>query len=247
MHKVGRPAIEAKTWVVRPTTAASSSGAKPRVGLTRMCFAFGYPEHNYYIKSGKEVVEAFFLAKRSIPDLELHVIGPLPESVRTKLASTPGLVIHGFVNKDTLTSILALCDLLILPTVADTFGMLFLEGFAAGLPALAIDWFAAREIIRPGVNGVLIEKPDGLVSWLGKDGCPTMSRDDFVRARTDGPADQATAVALADQLVSLHRDPSRLRSLSEGALETVTTGPYSQDAFRHNVEATIGSVRDRVR
>jgi glycosyltransferase involved in cell wall biosynthesis len=247
VQKVGRPAIEAKTRVLRPTTAVTRSGAKPRVGLSRMCFAFGYPEHNYYIKSGKEVIEAFFLAKRSIPDLELHVIGPLPESVRTKLGATPGLVIHGFVDRDTLTSILARCDLLILPTVTDTFGMLFLEGFAAGLPALAIDWFATSEIVRPGVNGVLIEKPDGLVSWLGKDGCPTMNCGDFIRARTDGPADQQTAIALAEQLLSLHRDPSRLRSLSEGALETMATGPYSRDAFRHNAEAIIRSVRDRVR
>jgi glycosyltransferase involved in cell wall biosynthesis len=243
VRKLG-PKVGAKTRVVRPSTVATRGDAQPRLSLRKLCFVFGYPEDNFHIKSGKEVVEAFFAARRNIPDLELHIVGPVPQPFKQKLSSTPGLVLHGFVNRATLASIFRQCDLLVLPTVTDTFGMLFLEGFAAGLPALAINWFATNEIVRSGVNGVLVEKPSGLVSWLGKDGYPVMNSSDFVRARVEAEADPETARALAEQLIALHRDPARLRALSEGALETITSGPYSRAAFQDTVAQTIRSIRD---
>jgi glycosyltransferase involved in cell wall biosynthesis len=48
---------------------------------------------------------------------------------------------------------------LVHPTFQDSFGMVLLEGLAAGLPIIATDLFAADEMVVGGANGSLVEPP----------------------------------------------------------------------------------------
>ncbi len=48
------------------------------------------------------------------------------------------------------------CDLFVMPTHTDTFGMVYLEALSAGLPIIATKQFAIPEFLREGVNGYFV-------------------------------------------------------------------------------------------
>ena len=63
---------------------------------------------------------------------------------------------HGFVGKDVLTQLLKQCDLFVLPSRFDCFGIAFVEAMAYGLPCVGRKICAMPEIIDEGENGELI-------------------------------------------------------------------------------------------
>jgi glycosyltransferase involved in cell wall biosynthesis len=236
-----------KTHVVYPAIDADLVAPRwtVRRDMRKLLFVFNKPQHNFFIKSGLEVVEAFKLARHHVASLELHIVGPVPVEVRGRLEGVAGLKLYGRVEPSELAGIYAACDLLVLPTVTDTFGMAFLEAFASGMPALAVRWFATPEIVRDGVNGVLIAKPEGLVSWMDAAGSPTMHSRDFIRARSSAEADRDTSTLLADQIVRLAGDPALVSHLSEEASRTVREGAFSPSAARRRLDEVAREVKAR--
>jgi len=69
------------------------------------------------------------------------------------------VMLHGRVSNATLTEHLRRCHLLAVPSY-EGFGIVYLEAMAFGLPVIASTAGAAHEIVRPGVNGFLVEPAD---------------------------------------------------------------------------------------
>jgi glycosyltransferase involved in cell wall biosynthesis len=67
---------------------------------------------------------------------------------------------HGFLDDESLQSILEQAQILVVPSSYEGFGIVYLEGMAFGLPAIGTTAGAACEIIRPGENGFLIQPGD---------------------------------------------------------------------------------------
>ncbi|MBI5178473.1 MAG: glycosyltransferase family 4 protein [Nitrospinae bacterium] len=69
-----------------------------------------------------------------------------------------------------LAALYAGCDLFCLPSRHETFGLVFLEAMAAGKPVVALDSTAAPEVVRNGVDGLLVrdetELAEAIVSLL---------------------------------------------------------------------------------
>jgi glycosyltransferase involved in cell wall biosynthesis len=53
--------------------------------------------------------------------------------------------------------VLARSDLFILPSWQEAFGVVYLEAMACGIPAIGCKGQGAEDIIRPGVDGLLVE------------------------------------------------------------------------------------------
>lgn len=64
---------------------------------------------------------------------------------------------HGPLDDEALATHMAQSHLLVVPSSYEGFGIVYLEGMAFGLPAIAGRGGAAHEIITDGVNGFLVE------------------------------------------------------------------------------------------
>ncbi|MEM8953988.1 MAG: glycosyltransferase family 4 protein [Verrucomicrobiota bacterium] len=85
---------------------------------------------------------------------QLHIVGPEPHDRLPEFVST-----HGFLSKsnaadrDKLQRLFADSHFLILPTVAECFGLVFAEASAYGLPSLTTDVGGISNVVRNGQNG----------------------------------------------------------------------------------------------
>lgn len=83
--------------------------------------------------------------------------GPARESF---LTDVPGAVLAGFQVGDDLGRAVASMDVLLNPSVTETFGNVTLEAMAAGVTVVAADATGARTLVERGVTGQLIEARD---------------------------------------------------------------------------------------
>ena len=68
---------------------------------------------------------------------------------------------EGVLGPEALAALLRKSCLLVVPSTHEGFGIVYLEGFAFGLPALAAASGGAPEIVSEGETGWLIRSPDG--------------------------------------------------------------------------------------
>jgi glycosyltransferase involved in cell wall biosynthesis len=132
------------------------------------------------------LVHSFRSIQQRSPGARLVLVGDGPE--RTRLhREHPDFVFAGVHRGESLGRQVASADLFLFPSLSETFGNVTLEAMAAGLPLLAFDYGAAREVVRHGENG-----------WLA--------------AREDAEAFVAGAVRLADDAELRRRLGARARA-----------------------------------
>lgn len=88
----------------------------------------------------------------------LVVVGEGSERARLERLAGPNVTFRGWVGDDELDRLYAGCRALLHPGVED-FGMAMVEALAAGRPVVASSEGGARDIVRPGVDGVLFDSP----------------------------------------------------------------------------------------
>ena len=66
----------------------------------------------------------------------------------------------GQFQTEDLRHLLAAADIFALPSWADSFGMVYLEAWCAGLPVIGASTAAICEVIRDGVDGLLVPPRD---------------------------------------------------------------------------------------
>ncbi len=119
----------------------------------------GNPERPLLLYVGRlakeKKIERLRCAVADRNDLTLAIIGdgPLREELREVFAGTP-TTFHGFLGGEDLAHAYASADLFLLPSDTETLGFVTLEAHASGLPVIAADSPAARELIRDGVDGL---------------------------------------------------------------------------------------------
>ena len=83
---------------------------------------------------------------------------------------------------------IAAMDLLISASVKEPFGIVLLESLVQGVPVVAVSDAGPREIVDPGVTGVLVARPDPALLAAA---AQTLLRDDARRGRISAAARQA--------------------------------------------------------
>lgn len=99
------------------------------------------------------------------PGTTVVVAGPRPPGVADEAAtSVPGLVEMGPLDEVDKHSALVAADLLCLPTVADAFPLVFVEAWWCGTPVVSGPFPGAHEVVRDGVDGVVVDAEPGAVA-----------------------------------------------------------------------------------
>jgi phosphatidylinositol alpha-mannosyltransferase len=106
------------------------------------------------------LLRAFEALREHIPT-ELTVIGPSPEELEPLMMDGRGIRALGKVDEAEKRRELAQADVLCAPSLGgESFGMVLTEAFAAGTAVVASDIAGYRDVVRDGVDGVLVTRGD---------------------------------------------------------------------------------------
>lgn len=100
-------------------------------------------------------VRAFVAVRRSVPSARLVLVGDGPARPALERAH-PDLVFCGMRRGEELAAHYASADLLLFPSLTETFGNVVTEAMASGLAVVAFGYAAAGLHVEDGVNGVTV-------------------------------------------------------------------------------------------
>lgn len=90
----------------------------------------------------------------NLPNLELNIVGYGPQENILKSISNKNIIYHGAINNKELTSYYQKCDVFILPSIKEPWGLVVEEALNNGLPVLLSNKVGcAEEILIEGKNG----------------------------------------------------------------------------------------------
>ena len=109
--------------------------------------------HEYLIKALPRIIEEF-------PDLQLIVLGEgeLKDKLKVQSKSLKVDKHINFVGFASPESYIPQCQLMVLPSLFEPFGLVYIESFASKIPVVAFNTQAANEIIEDNKTGVLVKE-----------------------------------------------------------------------------------------
>lgn len=130
--------------------------------------------------SSKDVIMLFVSMNFELKRLDLLIKGMAASVLKNKNSLNLKLMVVGKGNKDRYLSIARslgiaerivfagisheiekyylACDMFVMPSMFDTFGIVVLEAMAAGLPVVITQQVGARDLVEPGANGMILSK-----------------------------------------------------------------------------------------
>ena len=112
-------------------------------------------------RKGLPVLLRAFEALREHFPVELTIVGANEEEVRPMLIDDRDVTVLGRVDDAEKRRVLESSDVLCAPSLGgESFGMVLTEAFAAGTPVVASDIAGYRDVVRDGVDGVLVPRGD---------------------------------------------------------------------------------------
>uniref|UniRef100_UPI002351FD75 glycosyltransferase family 4 protein n=1 Tax=Flexistipes sinusarabici TaxID=2352 RepID=UPI002351FD75 len=93
--------------------------------------------------------------QKRIKDVKLEIVGDGPyfKTLYKKVKRNKDIILKGKIDYKDLPEIYNSADLLVFPSITDTFGMAVLEAQACGVPALVTNIGGPQEIIKDGETG----------------------------------------------------------------------------------------------
>ncbi len=112
------------------------------------------------------LLDAWPLVLAALPHAHLHVVGPDKGGFAARVSTAPGVTWHGFVDDAQLARLRASCRVQVIPSRFESFGLVALEAWAAGMAVVASDAGSLPSIV--GDAGVIAasENPQALADAL---------------------------------------------------------------------------------
>lgn len=126
----------------------------------------------YRLKNFENLIKGFAKAAADRSDVVLAIAGAGDRSGLQRLVDSLGITDEVFLvgSRTDIASVMQSFDVLVHPSLAESFGMIFIEAFALGKPILTTKVGVAPEIIVDGENGFLMEdgEPDSIADGITK-------------------------------------------------------------------------------
>lgn len=117
-------------------------------------------------KRADHVIEAFRLARRDIPDLQLWMIGGGPLEDRLRADAPDGVHFLGFVPAEEKLRRMAAAHAIVMASVREGWGLVIAEAAALGTRAIAYDRPGLRDAVV-AADGVLVPPtPEAMAAWI---------------------------------------------------------------------------------
>lgn len=134
----------------------SSSSAKPSG------YSILFPGGGKWYKGGDIAVNTLTNIRGDIPSVHLYLALEVSEhhSLRdlvSDLGVDSNITFCGFLDWEKYISLLKSMDLLLMPSRREAFPLAIIEAMACGIPVIATDVGGIPEIVRNGVNGLLVD------------------------------------------------------------------------------------------
>lgn len=115
-------------------------------------------------KGGPELLAAFKILRRRLPDVSLTIVGCRP----TEAAGVPGCETLGRVSKPELARLYEAGSCFCVPSRHEPFGNVFVEAGHFGLPVVATTVGEIGDVVHDGINGFRVppSNPDALAEAL---------------------------------------------------------------------------------
>ncbi len=149
-----RDSSELGARLAAPTLQAEAKGVK----LLSVCRL----EQGERYKGIDTVIEALPAVLTQVPQLQYFVVGSGSDLNRHKsLAREKGVAAHvnfvGSIDSDALQEHYRSCDLFVMPSAREGFGIVYLEAMRARKPVIAANSGAAPEVVKDHKTGLLVE------------------------------------------------------------------------------------------
>jgi phosphatidylinositol alpha-mannosyltransferase len=147
---------------VVPNGVALPAGGAPAARLR----AAGEPLEIVFVgqaleRKGLPILLRAFEALRGHVAANLTIVGASEPEVAPLLVERAGVTVLGRVSDAEKRAALERADVLAAPSLGgESFGMVLTEGFAAGTPVVASDIAGYRDVVRDGVDGLLVPRGD---------------------------------------------------------------------------------------
>lgn len=117
-------------------------------------------------KNGPLVYQAFQLLLRQHPHWELHVAGPKSDPYPDDHSGQYHY--HGDCSHEALSELFNRCDVFVMPSVFEAYGLVFIEALTYGLPCIGRDAYEMPHFIDEGHTGLLLREqtPQALAALM---------------------------------------------------------------------------------
>jgi len=193
--------------------------------------------NDVYRKGLHELLSAFKKLEDKYNNIELYVISDAPRQLKRDYSSGRIKYLDPvFSPQDIIKKFYMACDLFVMPTHCDTFGMAILNSLSCGTPVITTEQFATPEIIKPERNGLFVRS-----NRLFLDQVLFPSRKVTIRCITDD-----VETLLVDELVEkieyLYLKRDVLGSMGEEAIKDFeVNGKFSIDIRNEKLKAVYRS------
>jgi glycosyltransferase involved in cell wall biosynthesis len=118
-----------------------------------------------YEKGIDIMLNSFAKVLPKFPSIKLHIIGEgnymdISKRYCNKLGIIGNVIFYGWKEMNDIQKIMSNCDLCILPSRIESFGLTIAEAMAAGIPVISTKAGAIPEILKNGVTGTMVASED---------------------------------------------------------------------------------------
>jgi len=113
----------------------------------------------FYQKGGKEALEVIDRLTKKYKNVEALVISEVPSTTLKRYSKNKKIKFSGLVPySEIINNVFPKSDIFVYPGYSDTFGFMYIEALAFGIPVLTVGGFTRKDLITEGKTGFIIKR-----------------------------------------------------------------------------------------